>query len=192
VLEHIDNGLRNHRKHLNNVQKAVFEVELNKSIEGIGGVDGEIPDITPEMDASQAEQIRELRTSVKDVLDKINVLSTVKGKLGLLRKNSRQNRVLTFLIASNQAVIRNLLGPLRSHVPQSKGKYEKTGEFTKEKRAAKMSAARPYKKTGRHINDYLNPRDKKQRDKQIFERARKLGVSTDEFKNAVMPLGGVL
>ena len=169
ILEHLHHELKSHRKHMNNVQKAVLEVELNKSIEDIGGVDGEIPEITADMDTNRAQQIMEMHNRVRCVLDKVGVSSTVKGK-----------------ISARQALIRNLMDPLRAHRPQSKGKYEKSGDFTKEKRAAKTSSARPYKKTGNHINDYQNPRDRRQRDRQIEERAKKLGVSTDEFRQSVM------
>jgi len=169
VLEHIQHGLKTHRAHMNNVQKSVLEVELNKAIESVGGTDGEIPPITADMDAEQVAEIEELQDRVNRVLDKVSVASDVKAKT-----------------AVSQSLIRNLMTPLRAHVPPTKGKYEKSGEFTKEKRAAKVSSARPYRKTGRHIHDYQNPRDRKQRDKQIELRAKKLGVSPEVFRKSVL------
>jgi hypothetical protein len=169
ILEHVAHELKSYKKHINNVQNAALEVELNKSIEELGGLDGEIPEITPETDEHQASRITEMHARVKCMLDKVNTSSTVKGKLSV-----------------NQALIRKLMNPLQAHVPQKKGKYEKSGQFTKEKRAAKTSSARSYQKTGKHINDYQNPRDRKQRDWQIQERARKLGVSTEDFRQSVL------
>lgn len=171
VLEHIQHGLKLERAHMNNVQKSVFEVELNKSIEAVGGSDGQVPEISEDMDDNQAAEIGELKARVTEVLGKVAVSSNVKAK-----------------VAVNQTLIRNLMNPLRAHVPPTKGKYEKSGEFTKEKRASKVAMARPYHKTGKHIHDYQNPRDKEQRDKQIIERAQKLGVSPEVFRKSVLGL----
>lgn len=169
VLNHLGHGLKAQLKHMNTVQNAVLDIEMPKTIESVGGINGEIPEITAETPIEQAQKIDELKTRVRDVLDKVKGSSVIKAKISV-----------------NQGLIKNLMDPLKAHMPQTKGKYEKTGEFTKEKRAAKVATARPYNKTGKHIHDYQNPRDKKQRDKQIEDRAKKLGVSVEEFRQCVM------
>uniref|UniRef100_A0A6C0BM60 Uncharacterized protein n=1 Tax=viral metagenome TaxID=1070528 RepID=A0A6C0BM60_9ZZZZ len=167
VFMHVQKGLMAHQKHINNVQKAVFEVELSKSTDLFPG--GAIPEITDDMPAEQVGYIQSVKDRVDRVLDKVEVSSRVKADL-----------------CSQQSVIKRLVPALRAHVPPTKGKYEKSGQFTKEKRAKKVATARMYRKTGKHINDYQNPRDRKQRDAQIEKRAKALGVSPAKFRQAVI------
>jgi hypothetical protein len=83
-------------------------------------------------------------------------------------------------------VVQALKGPLKAHIPIERGKYERSGHFTKEERASRAANARPYRKSGNHINDYQNPRNKELRDAQLAARAKALGVSVDVMKSALL------
>lgn len=169
VLAHVQHGMESHRKHINNVQKSVLEVELIEAVQLVGGEDGKVPEITEDMSQEEKDRINLLKSRISTVLDILRTSSNIKLNLSTMNKSSDK-----------------ILKPLRSHVPLTKGKYIKSGSFTKEKRAEKVSSARPYKKSGKHINDFQNPRFPKQRDSQIIERARQLGVSVEEFRSSVM------
>lgn len=104
-----------------------------------------------------------------DVFDRIAVSSRVKTEVN-----------------DAQATARNLMRPLRRHIVTGKNKYVKSGAFTKQKRAEKTQNARSYKKTGRHINDYQNPRFPQQRDRQLAERAAKLGLPEEQLRRALV------
>jgi hypothetical protein len=152
------------RRHINNIQKAVVEVEFDKAIASVGGLEMK-PDIT--------EQERN---------SKINVNKRIKTALQMLRPSSEVKRDIEVI----QKAAKETIKSLRQHLPSVKGKYKKSGQFTKEQRATKMKNARAYTKSGKHINDFRSPRFPEQRDQQIVERAKSLGVSQDEFRLAVM------
>ena len=168
-LRQVQHGMESHRKHINNVQKSVLEVELIEAVQLVGGEDGKVPEITEDMSQEEKDRINLLKSRISTVLDILRTSSNIKLNLSTMNKSTDK-----------------ILKPLRSHVPLTKGKYIKSGSFTKEKRAEKVSSARPYKKSGKHINDFQNPRFPKQRDSQIIERARQLGVSVEEFRSSVM------
>lgn len=152
------------RRHINNIQKAVLEVEFDKALESVGGLE-----ITHEMTEKERSDRLSVQYRIRKSLEVIKPTSDVKKEIEIMSKAAGKS------IAS-----------LKSHLPNKKGKYNKSGQFTKERRAAKMKTARPYIKTGRHINDYQSPRFPQQRDKQIVERSKSLGVSQEEFRLAVM------
>jgi hypothetical protein len=172
VLSHVQHHINAHRRHINNIQKSVLEVELEKATEQVGGSNGQVPEITDAMNDEAREKVANLKERIAKALELVGVSSDVKLDLG-----------------TTEAAIKKALKPLKAHVPPKKGKYVKTGEFTKEKRAEKVTTARPYNKTGKHINDFQKPRFPSVRDQQIVERAKLLGVSEDEFRRSVMGRG---
>lgn len=158
ILTNVSDHMKKVCSHNNNIQKTVLEVEFDKAITSVGGID-------KEDDPKSAL----MRDRIQMCLEKLQPASIVK-------------RDIHNVLEASKTTIKSL----KSHLPPKKGKYEKSGQFTKEERANKIKNARPYLKTGNHINDYMKPRFKKQRDEQIEERAKTLKVSTEMFRKAVM------
>lgn len=128
-----------------------------------------VPEVTESMTIDHKEKITLLKRRIAQTLEAVGVSSKVKLD-----------------IFNTSSAISKAIKPLKAHLLPKKGKYNKTGAFTKEKRAEKVSTARPYNKSGKHINDFQKPRFPKQRDEQIVERAKLLGVSVEDFKQSVM------
>lgn len=164
VLSNVLSNLACLRKHINNVTKTVIEVDLEKAKLMVDGLD-----VTDETTEEQKMAKLKMRDKIEMALEKLQQSSYLKAEIDKMAK-------------AGKICVKSL----QSHVPKQKGKYEKSGQFTKEERAAKIRNARPYKKTGNHINDYQLPRFPEQRDKQIEERSKGLGVSQDLFRRAVM------
>lgn len=159
ILGQVQNRLTTVKRGINAVQKAVIEVELEKVATTSSKRSGS---------SSKEDDSRRTRT------------------LGTAFKTLEHSSALKAKITQTQALIRSLARPLKRHVVTDKNKYVKSGSFTKEKRAERTKNARPYKRTGAHINDYQRPRFPEQRDRQLAERAAKLGVPESMLHSALV------
>jgi plasmid stabilization system protein ParE len=171
VLARAQKSVVSHRKYVNTVEKYVFEVEIDRAIEASGlSTEGGIPSdqAVDCMSPVRQRRVKLLKSRVDQTLKHVGKASHIKAHI------TQRDRVIT-----------NLVKPLRSHLPTKKGKYERSGQFTKEQRQKRGATARPYRKTGKHIHDFQNPRNAKQRDVQLAERAKKLGVHPDVLRKSL-------
>lgn len=171
ILARAQKSVVSHRKYVNTVEKCVFEVEIDRAIEASGLTpDGGIPsdEVVEYMSPVRQRRVKLLKSRVDQTLKHVEKASHIKACI------TQRDRVIT-----------NLVKPLRSHLPAKKGKYERSGQFTKEQRQKRGATARPYRKTGKHIHDFQNPRNAKQRDVQLAERAKKLGVHPDVLRKSL-------
>jgi hypothetical protein len=103
VLDHLEHVLKSQAKHINVIQKAVNEVELNRAIDSVGGSDGVMPDPDTLSNPAQAQAVQELKERVVTVLEKIGDGSRVKASFSKAR-----------------SVVQALKGPLKAHIPIGK------------------------------------------------------------------------
>lgn len=75
VLQNVHHHLNAHRKHINNIQKAVLEVELEKATEG------GVPEVTPDMSDDERAAALGVKERIAKALELVGVSSDVKLEL---------------------------------------------------------------------------------------------------------------